>query len=189
MHASLPALAAARAAHIAAACLHTPCIAERRLPLGPARKPEATRVRADQDHLFRGGPWHALSSLARAHARVPAHLSTRPVTAQPSCVPERLRTCQHAPQTAFFPAACVPLPARRVPTSRTPRALHAPRACVLVAWAALHRLTPRPAHAAHRFLRDRRVPSTPHAQSLPRLGARVRSGLRKRGETSRLFSG
>ena len=92
MHASLPALAAARAAHIAAACLHTPRIAERRLPLGPARKPEATRVRADQDHLFRGGPWHALSSLARAHARVPAHLSTRPVTAQPSCVPERLRT-------------------------------------------------------------------------------------------------
>ena len=143
MHASLPALATARAAHIAAACLHTPCIAERRLPLGPARKPEATRVRADQDHLFRGGPWHALSSLARAHARVPAHLSTRPVTAQPSCVPERLRTCQHAPQTAFFPAACVPLPARRVPTSRTPRALHAPRACVLVAWAALHRLRPR----------------------------------------------
>ena len=68
MHASLPALAAARAAHIAAACLHTPRIAERRLPLGPARKPEATRVRADQDHLFRGGPWHALSSLARAHA-------------------------------------------------------------------------------------------------------------------------
>ena len=121
MHASLPALAAARAAHIAAACLHTPRIAERRLPLGPARKPEATRVRADQDHLFRGGPWHALSSLARAHARVPAHLSTRPVTAQPSCVPERLRTCQHAPQKAFFPAACVPLPARRVPTSRTPR--------------------------------------------------------------------
>ena len=127
MHASLPALAAARAAHIAAACLHTPCIAERRLPLGPARKPEATRVQADQDHLFRGGPWHALSSLARAHARVPAHLSTRPVTAQPSCVPERLRTCQHAPQTAFFPAACVPLPARRVPRSRTPRrASHAP---------------------------------------------------------------
>ena len=152
MHASLPALAAARAAHIAAACLHTPCIAERRLPLGPARKPEATRVRADQDHLFRGGPWHALSSLARAHARVPAHLSTRPVTAQPSCVPERLRTCQHAPQTAFFPAACVPLPACRVPTSHTPRALHAPRACVLVAWLG----SSSPASAAHRSLRDRR---------------------------------
>ena len=151
MHASLPALAAARAAHIAAACLHTPCIAERRLPLGPARKPEATRVRADQDHLFRGGPWHALSSLARAHARVPAHLSTRPVTAQPSCVPERLRTYAstrprqrssllHA--SLSLPVAC-PRPAPRAlctPASMRPGGLGSSS----------------PASAAHRSLRDRR---------------------------------
>ena len=139
MHASLPALAAARAAHIAAACLHTPCIAERRLPLGPARKPEATRVRADQDHLFRGGPWHALSSLARAHARVPAHLSTRPVTAQPSCVPERLRACHSTrPTQRSSMLHC----ARTSP-------LRAPRTRVGLG-------SSTPASAAHRFLRDRR---------------------------------
>ena len=139
MHASLPALAAARAAHIAAACLHTPCIAERRLPLGPARKPEATRVRADQDHLFRGGPWHALSSLARAHARVPAHLSTRPVTAQPSCVPERLRTCHSTrPTQRSSMLHC----ARTSP-------LRAPRTRVGLGSSS-------PASAEHRSLRDRR---------------------------------
>ena len=150
MHASLPALAAARAAHIAAACLHTPCIAERRLPLGPARKPEATRVRADQDHLFRGGPWHALSSLARAHARVPAHLSTRPH--RPALM--RARAPAHMPARApdsvlpccMRPSPCpsrahVPHPARFArPASMRPGGLGSSS----------------PASAAHRSLRDRR---------------------------------
>ena len=151
MHASLPALAAARAAHIAAACLHTPCIAERRLPLGPARKPEATRVRADQDHLFRGGPWHALSILARAHARVPAHLSTRPVTAQPSRVPERLRTSQHAPHTAFLPCCMRPSPC--------PSRAHVPHPARFARPASMRPGglgSSSPASAAHRSLRDRR---------------------------------
>ena len=127
MHASLPALAAARAAHIAAACLHTPRIAERRLPLGPVRKPEATRVRADQDHLFRGGPWHALSSLARAHAHAFPRTSARaqsppsPHACQSACAhastrPRQRSSMLHA--SLSLPVAC-PRPA--------PRALRTPR--------------------------------------------------------------
>ena len=144
MHASLPALAAARAAHIAAACLHTPCIAERRLPLGPARKPEATRVRADQDHLFRGGPWHALSSLARAPQHAPSHrpalMRARAPAHMPARAPDSVLPCCMRPPPCPS-RAHIPHPARFArPASMRPGGLGSSS----------------PASAAHRSLRDRR---------------------------------
>ena len=91
---------------------------------------------------------------SRTRSRAPQHAPSH----RPALM--RARAPAHMPARApdsFLPCCMRPPPcARRVPTSRTPRASHAPRACVMVAWAALHRLTPRPAHAAHRFLRDRR---------------------------------
>ena len=151
MHASLPALAAARAAHIAAACLHTPCIAERRLPLGPARKPEATRVRADQDHLFRGGPLARPQQpcpRSRTRSRAPQHApSHRPAIMRagaparmPARAPDSVLSCCMRPSPCPS-RAHVPHPARFArPASMRPGGLGSSS----------------PASAAHRSLRDRR---------------------------------
>ena len=129
MHASLPALAAARAAHIAAAGPHTPCIAECRSVDSLWDRPENPRqlaYRQTRTTFFvvaPGTPSAALPALTHAFPRTSARAQSPPsphacqsACAHASTRPRQRSSLLHA--SLSLPVAC-PRPA--------PRALCTPR--------------------------------------------------------------
>ena len=151
MHAFLPALAAARAAHIAAACLHTPC---RSPSVGFLwDRPENPRqlaygqTRTTFFVVAPGTPSAALPALTHAFPRTSARAQSPPsphacqsACAHASTRPRQRSSLLHA--SLSLPVAC-PRPAPRAlctPASMRPGGLGSSS----------------PASAEHRSLRDRR---------------------------------